>query len=95
MHKRIAERLHEIFPQLEVDLSYIPLAAHSVGHAVGKLQAQLNRISHRDGVGKIGRIAGLVIIISVIAEHVAQTCTLGIKHRDFERVARMYECLAE
>ena len=65
----VGELLHERLAQVHRDVAHIPLALSLVGDVFGHLQAQGGLVQGGvDGVGQIAGVAGLIEIVSVVAE---------------------------
>ena len=79
----MARRLAQLHP----DIAYIPGMQGLRGQRVGQLEAHLGTIAHIERVGQITGIAGLIVIVAVIAEQLAQAGTLCIEGSHIEGVA--------
>ena len=76
-------------PELDFGVADIPLAHGLVGQAVGQLQAQLGTIFHVNSICEVVHIAGVVIVIAVVSQQVADTAALAFQGADAEGGARL------
>ena len=77
----------------DVDIADIPLAHGLFGQSVDQLQAQLRAVGRVDGIGQVGDVAGLVIVVAVVAHEGAYAAALVFEHAHAEGVAAMDECI--
>ena len=70
--------------ELHVDLADIPFAQSFVRQSVGQLQTQLCLVGNGEGVGQIGGVAGIIVIVAVIAHQHANTAALAVERRHAE-----------
>ena len=89
----VGEGLHERLAQVDRDVPHIPLALRLVGDVVGELETQLCLARNRHRVGEIAGVAGLVEIVSVVAEEVGYAVAFGVERSHREGVALAEEAL--
>ena len=73
-----------------VHLADYPFAQGSVGQTVGHLQPEIYHAGMIDRVCQIGGIAGLIKVVAVVTQQLADSQALGVKVADRKWITPMY-----
>ena len=80
----VFELLTRRLAEVDIDIADIPFAGDFVGQSAGQLEAQLRFPVDGKGICKIGGIAGVIIIVAVVAHEIADAGSLTVEIGDAE-----------